>query len=110
MTLTMANSTTFCVLMPLVAIASYAGSQQAAVLGLKDLLETANEFRTSAVADTGEIELSILSDFTTRTATTFEAVILPSCPDGLPDREEVTQRSMKWPLNSFEAAVCDGLE
>lgn len=93
-----------------VAIASYAGSQQAAALGLKGLPETANVFRTSAVSDTGEVEVCIQSDFTTRTATTFEAVILPSCPDGLPDREEVTQRSMKWPLNSFEAAVCDGLK
>lgn len=77
--------------MPLVAIASYEGSQQAAVLGLKDLLETANEFRTSAVPDTEKIEVSILSDFTTITATRFEAVILPSSLVGPPDRDETTK-------------------
>ena len=77
--------------MPLVAIASYAGSQQAAVLGLKDLLETANDFRTSAVPDTGEIEVNILSDFATRTATKFEAVILPPCLGGPPGGDEITK-------------------
>ena len=77
--------------MPLVAIASYAGSHQAAVLGLKDLLETANDFRASAVPDTGEIEVNILSDFATRTATKFEAVILPPCLGGPPGGDEITK-------------------
>ncbi len=81
--------------MPRAAIASYAGAQQSAVLGLKDLLEAANAFRTSAVPDTGEIEVTILGDFATGTATRFEAVILPPCLDGPPDRDEIT-RTAAW--------------
>lgn len=63
--------------MPTIAIASYRQAQQAAVLGLKDLFESAGAVHRSTTEGARQTSVVIIDDFTARPSETFDAVILP---------------------------------
>jgi len=73
------------------AIVSYPSVQQAAVLGLRDLIQATDEFSDANVTATERFEVEIVERFDLSDPTGFDIVILPPCLGKVPQGEDLAE-------------------
>ncbi|MES0884135.1 GlxA family transcriptional regulator [Roseibium sp. SCP14] len=72
-------------------IAAYSCAQQAAVLGLKDLLEAASRFQQAEAANKRSFQVELLDGFSPGSSGNFDIVILPPCLGARPEGEDLEE-------------------